>query len=139
MKRFEYTSIGHVPSNEELNIMGKEGWELCTYVSESYISSHVLTKTDEMFYFKREITDIDYAGLLIGCSYRRGVSRLQHRTIAEFAQFVEDVMSSKHNVEMNKYKFDINDTDAIRTWIVKFHEYCKEYYDRLGKESYESE
>lgn len=117
MKKFEYCEA----PREDISLieMGKQGWELCAIHQSVWV-------------FKREVSNIDYAGLLIACSFRRGVPQLQHRTIAEFAQFVEDVMSNKKEYE--KYKFDINSTDDIRTWIEKFHEYCKEYYSNLEKE-----
>ena len=39
--------------------------------------------------------DMNHIQMLASCAYMRGVEGLQHRTIAEFAQFVEDVMSDK--------------------------------------------
>lgn len=72
----------------------------------------------------QEIEEHDNINLLESCAYMRNVSTLQHRTIHEFSQFVEDVMAGKG--ELIKYQFDWNDRDAIRTWIQKFHEYYKE-------------
>ena len=69
----------------------------------------------------------DNINLLESCAYMRNVITLQHRTIHEFSQFVEDVMSNKE--EFIKYQFDWNDRDTIRIWIQKFHE----YYIELSK------
>ena len=113
MKKFEYKELSW--SEVDLELLGKDGWELCTINSE-YGSTWI---------FKREISSQDiHIGLLSSCAYMRNVGSLQHRTIAEFAQFVEDVMGGK----FPKYEFDWNDRDAIEIWIEKFHEYCKDIY-----------
>lgn len=113
MKKFEYKALPC--TNVDLELLGKDGWELCT-INNEYGSTWI---------FKREISNQDiHIGLLSSCAYMRNVGNLQHRTIAEFAQFVEDVMGGK----FPKYEFDWNDRDAIETWIVKFHEYCQEQY-----------
>jgi hypothetical protein len=75
--------------------------------------------------------DMDHIQMLVSCAYMRGVPNLQHRTIAEFAQFVEDVMSDKP--EYQKYSFDWNSNDAVERWVEKFHEYCTEYYKNIRK------
>ena len=122
MKKYEYKEI---PSNYigevvDLKSLGQDGWELCGIANRYWI-------------FKREILSQDvHIGLLVSCAYARGVANLQHRTIAEFAQFVEDVMSDKP--EYQKYRFDWNNRDAIETWIEKFHEYCCELYDGIMKQ-----
>lgn len=64
---------------------------------------------------------------LVACAYLRNTVSLQHRTIHEFAQFIDDVMSNKAGFE--NYKFDWNAHDAIPTWINKFHAYCKKEYE----------
>jgi hypothetical protein len=69
-----------------------------------------------------------HIGMLISCAYLRNVACLQHRTIHEFSQFVEEVMNNKE--KFKKYQFDWNDHNAIETWIEKFHEYCKEEYKK---------
>ena len=50
--------------------------------------------------------DMNHLQMLVSCAYMRGVTDLQHRTIAEFAQFVdvEDVMSDKP--KYREYMFD---------------------------------
>lgn len=121
MKTFEYKEVDR--TKVDLESLGKDGWELCV--------------TDSIYYsawiFKREIPSQDvHIGLLTSCAYMRNVSNLQHRTIAEFAEFVESVMKG----EFPKYEFDWNDKDAIETWIVKFHEYCKERYENIIKEQH---
>lgn len=73
--------------------------------------------------------NMNHIQMLVGCAYMRGVPDLQHRTIAEFAQFVEDVMSDKP--EYQKYKFDWNSHDAIEKWIEMFHKHCKECYRNI--------
>lgn len=114
MKKFEYKELPW--SEVDLELLGKDGWELCT-VNDKYGSSWI---------FKREISNQDvHIGLLYACAYMRNVGNLQHRTIAEFAQFVEDVMKGKYP----NYEFDWNDKDAIETWIDKFYEHCKEQYN----------
>ena len=113
MKIYEYKEVAR--KDVDLVSLGRGGWELCT-IDELYC---------ETWIFKRDISSQDvHIGLLASCAYMRNVGNLQHRTIAEFAQFVEDVMSGK----FPKYEFDWNDKDAIETWIVNFHEYCKEQY-----------
>ena len=67
-----------------------------------------------------------HIGMLVACAYMRNVAGLQHRTIHEFSQFIEDVMSGKE--ELKKYQFDWNDHNAIRIWIEKFADYCKNEY-----------
>lgn len=117
MKKYEYKQISD--KSVDLRSLGEDGWELCGIYGSSWI-------------FKKEISGQDaHIRLLISCAYARGVANLQHRTIAEFAQFVEDVMSDKPNYQ--KYQFDWNSKDAIETWIVKFHEYYCELYDSLMK------
>lgn len=69
----------------------------------------------------------DNTNLLMSCAHMRNVYNLQHRTIHEFSDFIEDVMQNKKGFQ--KYQFDFNNTDAITTWIQKFYEYCKEKYD----------
>ena len=118
MKKYEYTEIEFFDVN--LKVLGQEGWELCEIDDRTWI-------------FKREISNKDiHIGLLTSCAYARGVANLQHRTIAEFAQFVEDVMSG--NPEYKKYEFDWNSHDAIETWIEKFNEHCRELYDGIAKQ-----
>ena len=113
MKKFEYKEIAQ--TGADLKSLGQDGWELCT-IDRTYCPTWI---------FKREISSQDvHIGLLSSCAYMRGVGNLQHRTIAEFAQFVEDVMGRK----LPKYEFEWNGRDAIETWIEKFHEYCKEQY-----------
>lgn len=123
MKKFEYREIDVKGGNIDLKSLGNDGWELCEITDSSWI-------------FMREITDQDvHIGLLVSCAYMRNVGNLQHRTIGEFNQFVEDVMKGK----LPKYDFDWNSNDAIEKWIVKFHEYCKAIYAeinlRMGEES----
>jgi len=121
MKRYEYKEIPSKNIGEivDLKSLGQDGWELCGIASLSWI-------------FKREISSQDvHIGLLVSCAYARGVGNLQHRTIAEFAQFVEDVMSNKP--EYQKYRFDWNNSDAIETWIEKFYKYSTELYDGIMK------
>lgn len=121
MKKYEYVEMDRC--NVDLKTLGQDGWELCEIDDTNWI-------------FKREISGQEghdvHIGLLVSCAYARGVSNLQHRTIAEFAQFVEDVMSDKP--EYQKYSFDWNSKDAIETWIEKFHEYCCELYDNIMKQ-----
>jgi hypothetical protein len=112
MKKFEYKEIDTRCSEINLGQLGKDGWELCATTVSSWI-------------FKREISNKDiHIGLLTSCAYIRNVSNLQHRTIGEFAQFVESVMKG----DFPKYEFDWNEKDAIETWIEKFHEHCQEQY-----------
>ena len=119
MKKYEYMEIRGKIDSVDLPTLGQEGWELCGISNISW-------------FFKREISNRDvHIGLLVSCSYARGVANLQHRTIAEFAQFVEDVMSD--NPEYQKYRFDWNSSRAIEIWIEKFHEYCCELYDGIMK------
>lgn len=107
MKKYKYKKMSiEIFTTEFLEKEGNEGWELCG-ITETY------------FLLKKECSKDIHIGLLISCAYARGVANLQHRTIAEFAQFVEDVMKGKYP----KYEFDWNSTDAIETWIEKFHEY----------------
>lgn len=73
--------------------------------------------------------DMNHIQMLVSFSYMRGVPGLQHRTIAEFAQFVEDVMSDKP--EYQKYKFDWNSHDAIEKWVEMFYRHCKKYYNNI--------
>jgi hypothetical protein len=116
MKKFEYKEIVLKGCNIDLASLGKDGWELCAIDVPSWI-------------FKREISNKDvHIGLLVSCAYMRNVGNLQHRTIGEFAQFVESVIKR----ELPKYEFDWNENDAIETWIVKFHEYCKEKYEEIN-------
>ena len=68
-----------------------------------------------------------YKRQLYNCAFLRNVYGLQHRTIAEFAWFVQEVIWSK-NPKCEKYMFDFNSKDAIETWIDKFHEYCVDKY-----------
>lgn len=70
--------------------------------------------------------NMNHIQMLVSCAYMRGVVDLQHRTIAEFAQFVEDVMSDKP--EYQKYRFDWNSHDAIEKWVEMFYKYCKKTY-----------
>lgn len=132
MKKFEYKIVKKGLYNQisldELTTLGRDGWELSTIEQVGVNTGYI---------FIREISDIDYGGLLIKCAFMKNVPWLQHRTIAEFAMFVEDVMSNKLGCE--KYSFDFNSTDAIRTWIEKFHEYCKEYYSNIEKRITENE
>lgn len=115
MKRYEYMEIQG--KTVDLTPLGQDGWELCGISNMSW-------------FLKREISSQDiHIGLLVSCAYARGVANLQHRTIAEFAQFVEDVMSDKP--EYQKYRFEWNSRHAIETWIEKFHEYCCELYDGI--------
>lgn len=113
MKDFKYKkyplpfSIASVM--EILERDGKDGWEMCGIVAD-----HIILR-------KEWAKDI-HIGLLKSCAYMRGVPNLQHRTIAEFAQFVEDVMKGNYP----KYEFDWNSTDAIEIWIDNFHKYYKE-------------
>lgn len=127
MKKFEYKEIDVKGNKIDLKSLGKDGWELCGITVSSWI-------------FKRDISNKDiHIGLLVSCAYMRNVGNLQHRTIGEFSQFVESVIKR----ELPKYEFDWNEKDAIETWIVKFHEYCKEQYkeinsrmsEEMGKES----
>lgn len=112
MKKYEYKEIKD--KIIDLKTLGEDGWELCGIHGSSW-------------FFKREVTNKDvHIGLLVSCAYARGVANLQHRTIAEFAQFVENVMSDKP--EYQKYRFDWNSEDAIETWIEKFYKYCRELY-----------
>ena len=62
---------------------------------------------------------------LYDCAYNRGVGNLQHRTLLEFAIFIENVIWSK-DPEYEKYQFEWNGSNAIEIWIDKFHEYRKE-------------
>ena len=62
---------------------------------------------------------------LYDCAYNRGVDNLQHRTLLEFAIFIENVIWSKDS-EYEKYQFDWNESNAIEIWIDKFYEYRKE-------------
>ena len=115
MKKFEYKEMTVKECNVDLASLGKDGWELCATDVSSWI-------------FKREISNKDvHIGLLVSCAYMRNVSNLQHRTIGEFAQFVESVMKG----EFPKYEFDWNDKDAIEMWIEKFHEHCEEQYKEI--------
>ena len=115
MKKFEYKNV--LVENVDLVLLGQDGWELCGTID-----------TNSNWIFKREISNKDvHIGLLVSCAYMRNVSDLQHRTIGEFAQFVENVMKG----EFPKYEFDWNEKDAIETWIVKFHEYCQEQYKEI--------
>lgn len=116
MKKFEYKMIDVRENNVDLELLGKDGWELCAITVPSWI-------------FKREISNKDvHIGLLVSCAYMRNVGNLQHRTIGELAQFVESVMKG----EFPKYEFDWNEKDAIETWIVKFHEHCEEKYKEIS-------
>ena len=110
-----------IPNSEivDLESLGQDGWNLCGITNITWI-------------FNREISNRDvHIGLLVSCAYMRGVGNLQHRTIAEFAQFVEDVMSDKS--EYQKYRFDWNSRDAIEMWIERFHEYSNELYGGIMK------
>jgi hypothetical protein len=122
MKNFEYKTIPKEEAVEGLSLLGAEGWELCATID-----------TNMNWIFKREISDkmVNIIGLLVSCSYMRGVSTLQHRTIGELNQFVDSVMKG----EMPKYEFDWNSHDAIETWIMKFHDYCKETYENSTLET----
>jgi len=127
MKKYEYKEIPgrNIGGIVDLKSLGQEGWELCGI-------------TDRHWIFKRELSGQDvHIGLLISCAYARGVANLQHRTIAEFAQFVENVISDKPGYQ--KYAFDWNSRDAIETWIEKFHEYCCEVYDGIMKQMIEDD
>jgi hypothetical protein len=123
MKKFEYKemdlkgfNIDMAALGRDLASLGQEGWGLCTVADNYWI-------------FKREISDKDvHIGLLVSCAYMRGVGNLQHRTIGEFAQFVESVMKG----EFPKYEFDWNGNDAIETWIEKFHEHCDKQYKEIS-------
>ncbi len=116
MKKFEYKTVAW--KDVDLKSLGLDGWELCE-IDNRYCQT---------WFFKREILDKDvHIRLLTSCAYMRNVGNLQHRTIAEFAQFVEDVMSGK----CPKYEFDWNDKNAIEIWIEKFHEYCMEQYEDI--------
>lgn len=75
-----------------------------------------------------------HIGMLVSCAYLRNVASLQHRTIHEFSQFVEDVMSDKK--EFKKYEFGWNEHNALETWIEKFHEYCQEEYKEDAQDSF---
>jgi hypothetical protein len=115
MKKFEYKEMDTRGNDIDLESLGKDGWELCGITVSSWI-------------FKREISNKDvHIGLLVSCAYMRNVGNLQHRTIGEFAQFVESVMKG----EFPKYEFGWNDKDAIETWIEKFHEHCDEQYKEI--------
>lgn len=112
MKKYEYKEIQS--SRVDLKSLGQDGWELCGITNTSW-------------FFKREISNKDiHIGLLVSCAYMRNAGNLQHRTIEEFAAFVENVMSDKP--EYQKYSFYWNGSSAIETWIEKFHDYCKEQY-----------
>ncbi len=59
---------------------------------------------------------MNHIQVLVSCAYMRGVEDLQHRTIAEFAQFIEEVMSDKPEYE--EYRFDWNNHRAIEKWVL---------------------
>lgn len=129
MKRYEYKTL--MFADVDLISLGQDGWELCGIAGSRY-------QSESSWIFKRDISSQDvHIGLLTSCSYVRGVGNLQHRTIAEFAQFVENVMSN--NSEYQKYRFDWNRSDAIEVWIEKFHKYCKEIYDDILKDMIKDE
>jgi len=133
MKRYDYKEILVTSTPYILDIMKKpecEGWEICGMITDDEKLIHVIIR-------KEWCNDISI-GLLKSCAYMRGVPELQHRTIAEFAQFVEDVMRSKGEGEYGKYQFEWNSTDAIEMWIEKFHEYYREL-ERERTKNYESE
>lgn len=131
MKKYEHKCVLNV-GTEIIKELELEGWEICAIVDNPLLSNN------KEFWFKREVSDINYSGLLISCAYMRNIPHLQHRTISEFAQFVEDVMSRKPKCE--KYcDFDINSTDAIEQWIKRFHDYCEEYYSKWEQEALENE
>ena len=122
-KKYEYKKVRSADIGEggtvSLDQLGQDGWAFCGMGNLCWI-------------LRREISNRDvHIGLLVSCAYMRGVGNLQHRTIAEFAQFVEDVMSDKP--EYQKYRFDWNNRDAIEVWIEKFNEYCKELYNDIMK------
>lgn len=126
MRKFEYKVSKGIIEERDLEMLGKDGWELCgvlNFDNKTYYS-----------YFKREISDIDYSTLLISCSYMRNIPNLQHRTISEFAQFMEDVMSGKDEYKKYLSGFDFNKRDAIEIWIQKFYDYCKESYGQNEEE-----
>jgi hypothetical protein len=75
---------------------------------------------------KSKIPNEPHIAMLVSCAYMRNVTTLQHRTIHEFAWFVDNVVDGNPGFE--KYRFDWNGQDAIETWIEKFHEYCTEEY-----------
>lgn len=64
--------------------------------------------------------------LLALCANLRGIDNFQHRTIDEFSQFIENVMHCEQG--FLKYQFDYNNDNAIRIWIQKFYDYCKDKY-----------
>ena len=118
MKKFEYKELPW--SEVDLELLGQDGWEL----------SAINNEYGKTWVFKRDISNQDiHIGLLSSCAYMRGVGNLQHRTIAEFAQFVEDVMGGK----FPQYAFDWNSKDAIEIWIEKFHEYSKDIYKKYNE------
>ncbi len=130
MKKFQYMYVYKVDMKEIIRL-GMEGWEMCGIVQDQSFC-------DKEFWFKKEISTIDYTRLLIDCAYKRGIPQLQHRIIHQFAQFVEDVMSDKPEYE--KYRtFDINSTDAIEQWIQKFHDYYEDEFGNIKDELLENE
>jgi len=64
--------------------------------------------------------------MLKKCAYERGVGNLQHRTIAEFAWFVESVIWNGDSNFKEKYYFDWTVDNALELWIEKFCEYHAE-------------
>jgi len=69
---------------------------------------------------------MDYIQKLKHCAYERGVGNLQHRTIAEFAWFVNSVIWDGTDEFKAKYAFDWHASNALETWIEKFCEYHAE-------------
>lgn len=69
---------------------------------------------------------MDYIQMLKKCAHDRGVENLQHRTIAEFAWFVNAVIHDGTDEFKAKYAFDWCGINALETWIEKFCEYHAE-------------
>lgn len=69
----------------------------------------------------------DNINLLAQCANLRGADNFQHRTIDEFSQFIENVTHNEEDI-WKKYQFDWSTPHAIRIWIQKFYDYCKDEY-----------
>lgn len=66
---------------------------------------------------------MNHIQMLYKCAHDRGVGNLQHRTLLEFADFIDSVIWSGTEEFKEKYGFDWNESNAIETWIEKFYEY----------------